>query len=744
MRNIILFLAMMAAGTVYAEQADTAKVAQTMEKHDRNVMLDASATVKPRDIPIGLPAEAGGTMIMEDGMPVSAMPGPILPYSHWVGGSSYGSMDLKGIEETLLRTEVLGFSVDSYTALGTDTLHGTMAAKTNNDGLINFDLNVNGPLGKGWYFTTGAYGYFDPTSVHPKHTTFVNRTRIYKAGVTRRWGQSEASLLYKLTVASEGLSGSNRGPFIYNGDGSVSPLNGFRLGRDSYMPVDVSFDYMDLLTGQITPVSYNDQNKFTVHDLNFRMVNRLSPRWSLDTRLHVTGTKNMLSAGIMEAGIDNIENGRDAQGRAVTTADGKSYSGLMQRRVMLNSKYDVFETMVQSELVRKSQGHTTNIGLSYWFFYEQLLGTDVNIAQTVQDDPQRLLLNGQRQWGYNLIAQFGRGRDHYISLFAIDDWQVTPKLSLYYGLRTDLFCSNYDVAVDNDGQTNNQRHDKFTLNDGTATVTGLNRTKLNLIGVARASYQLVPNLFLKGEYLYSRLQRRMEEYTFDTMPTDLPYVKHFMRGGVNYVTSWINASLMVGYVTCQNISATEIFTKQVKGVSETQGKNINYNIGTLNVTADANATFGNFSMHVMATYQEPRYRDYNVALTFSDASKMTLDYSDKFVTGMSKVMLELDPSYQLGYWRLWLSARYYSRQYASLANNVYFNGHWETFAGVDWQATQRLALALSVTNLLNQSGASGTIRDANTITDINKLVGYKTAGSFIRPFTVSLTASYKF
>ena len=164
---------------------------------------------------------------MEDGMPVATTWTPIYPYVHWAGSSSYANVGLMGIEETALRSGVLGFSVDSHTALGTDQLHGKVNVKTDNDGLILLDGNLNGPLAQGWYFTAGIYANLDPTSVHPKHVTFVNNTQIYKAGLTHRWKQSEASLLYKLTVNRDGLFGCDRAPFIYNGDGSISKLNGF-------------------------------------------------------------------------------------------------------------------------------------------------------------------------------------------------------------------------------------------------------------------------------------------------------------------------------------------------------------------------------------------------------------------------------------------------------------------------------------------------------------------------------------
>ncbi len=742
MRHTLLLLVFVPLMS-WAQENDSTAVAD-VQGDDRNVMLDASASAKPRDIPIGLPGETGGTMIMEDGMPVASTWSPIYPYVHWAGGSSYADVGLMGIEETALRSGVLGFSVNSHTALGSDKLHGTFSAKTNNDGLILVDGNLNGALAKGWYFTAGVYANLDPTSVHPKHVTFVNNTQIYKAGVTHRWGQSEASVLYKLTMNRDGLFGCDRAPFIYNGDGSISQLNGFRLGRDSYMPSDVRFSYMDLETGQLHDTDVNDENRRLIHDLTLMMNNRLNDRWSLDSRVHLTGTKNMKMIGFSETGIDEITNGQDAKGRSITTADGQQYSGLMQQRLLFAQHFDFFETLAKTELVRKWNGRTTNLGLSYWFSYQYAQAANVTIAQSVENNPSRLLVNGNRQWDYNSSANYGRGREHFLSLYAIDDWNVTPRLNLFYGLRAELFHSNYDIAVNEGAQTNNKRHPGFYVNDGTASISTHKRTKMNIIGVARANYQLVSRLFLTGEYLYCNQQRRFDQFRFETLPSEKPYVKQLLRAGISYENSWVHASAMFSYINSRNIGSTQYFTKQVGGVSETQGKNTTYDIGTLGVTADATFMFGDFSMHVLATYQEPRYRNFSVPLTFSDGSTEVLDYNRNYVTGMSRVLLELDPSYRIKNWRLWVSARYYSRQYASLVNNVYFDGHWETFAGVDWTVNKRLKLQLSATNLFFQSGANGSIAAANTITDDSLLKGYYTAGTFIRPFTVSLSATYKF
>ena len=101
-------------------------------------------------------------------------------------------------------------------------------------------------------------------------------------------------------------------------------------------------------------------------------------------------------------------------------------------------------------------------------------------------------------------------------------------------------------------------------------------------------------------------------------------------------------------------------------------------------------------------------------------------------------------AYRAAHIRVWASARYYSRQYVSRTNLAYFAGHWETFAGVDWQIVEPLKLSVNFVNVLLQNGAKGSIDVADTITDASLLNGYVMSGSYIRPFTVDFMLTYKF
>lgn len=138
------------------------------------------------------------------------------------------------------------------------------------------------------------------------------------------------------------------------------------------------------------------------------------------------------------------------------------------------------------------------------------------------------------------------------------------------------------------------------------------------------------------------------------------------------------------------------------------------------------------------------YKDYKNKFTFSDGSVTSIDYTGNTVTGISRFMLEVDPSYTWKGYRVWASARYYSRQYVSRTNLAYFAGHVETFAGASASFGKWGSLNLNLVNVLFQRGAKGSIDIADTIEDAAALQGLVMAGSYIRPFEVELGYTYKF
>lgn len=172
---------------------------------------------------------------------------------------------------------------------------------------------------------------------------------------------------------------------------------------------------------------------------------------------------------------------------------------------------------------------------------------------------------------------------------------------------------------------------------------------------------------------------------------------------------------------------------------------ITYDIQTMGWTTDIVVTpFKGFMFHGLLTIQNPKYKNFVMTPTFSDGTSLTYDFSDKITTGVSKTIVELDPSYSFDKFRIWASIRYQSKQYINKTNSLYFNGRWETFGGIDYKVNDMFSLSANFINILNAKGASGSISSADLIEDASSYKNYLMAGTYIRPFTVEFSTRINF
>ena len=175
---------------------------------------------------------------------------------------------------------------------------------------------------------------------------------------------------------------------------------------------------------------------------------------------------------------------------------------------------------------------------------------------------------------------------------------------------------------------------------------------------------------------------------------------------------------------------------------------LTFDIKTLGWTTDVVAhPFKGFDMHFLLTYQKPTYKKYETSVRFSDGYEGKINATGNIVAEIPQVLVELDPSYMITPdIKLWLSFRYFSKTYANINEAYYFNGHWETFGGLNWRVNKMLDLGCTVVNFLNQTGAKGSIAGAELITkdEAKDIKNQIMTGSYLRPFTVEFTASLKF
>lgn len=219
---------------------------------------------------------------------------------------------------------------------------------------------------------------------------------------------------------------------------------------------------------------------------------------------------------------------------------------------------------------------------------------------------------------------------------------------------------------------------------------------------------------------------------------------HLGRAGIFWNTPWMKLVSQVSLIQQSNYKSRTQFTNP-NNSSDVVTIPITNDVQTMGWTTDVVLTpFKGFTFHGLLTLQSPKYKNFDVTANFSDGTSKSYNFNDKITTGVSKTIIELDPSYQFDKFRVWASFRYQSKQYINKTNSLYFNGRWETFGGVDYNMNKHVGFSVNVVNILNQKGCSGSIGSADLVEDVSAYKNYLMAGSYIRPFTVEFAAHINF
>ena len=714
--------------------------------NNRNVLMNASFASQPRQISLGLPI-SGYAYIYEDGLPVSYYNYQVYPYKSWHSGVSHEAVRTMGPQDMVLKYGVITYSVDSKSQLAGDKFEGKLNYSLNHFGRQMVDANVSAPIGKGWGLSIGTYHNFDPGSNHLDMTSLQESAHFYKAAVSKAWadGRGKAGLIYQYSQFKEIVE--NYGPFIFVGDGSVEAYDGFKLGIDQYCPANRTVKYLDVSTGQMTEQDIDDANTNKVHNVNFV----LDYLWDNGIKLAVHskfkhGLSLRTSPTVM--GVSDV-----TTSSGYTYEDGTPYAGKVQTRRILH--FDGFEDswMTNAELSGKSDNgrHSWRAEVDYWLNHA---GTNTSMylyGHEVKKDPKLLLLHGSEGYSYNSYAEYYNGHEHKFFGLVSDEWSVSRRLWLYAGARAEYL--NVRGYAANDMYPGNVRHVGFSLaNDGVVrNHFSDNHFNYALIGMAR--YALLPGFGLQTEFSTATIHSQLFHYGTFNYPSQESMPTSYFRGGIYWKNKWIDLTSQITYITMKNSEErpnfSHVLTKDVgdmkAGMSESFTTPYYYDMATLGWLTDAVVTpVDGLSVHVMFTIRDPKYKNFKITPTFSDGVTEEYDFTDKTITALSKMELEIEPSYRFGDWRVWLSARYFSKQYINKTNSLYFNGRWETFGGVDYRLNSHVSFAASVVNILNQKGASGKIPSADLITDPSLYTNYVMAGTFIRPLTFEFTTKLSF
>lgn len=708
---------------------DTTKTAS----NDHGVMLNAKDATEPRQVEIGLPMSY--TAVSVDGLPAVYYYWPNTTSNHWRGEQLLARQGLQNIATTAIKFGEIGYGVDSYMERGGEKFKGKLKYQTNTFGAQNFDLNLSGKLAKKTYFTLSTYQNFDPGSMNLKFTNYIDRAQFYTAGLTHLFNDDRGrfSVFYKYNETHPLTALANYAPFTYDGDGKVSELKNFRMGRDSYLPVDGMMQYRDVKTGKLVTDNLYDIIKTRTHEatalLDYDLGNNLS-----------LAVKGKFSHSKGHSG-DQLTMGFYEDADATYADNGDAFHGTIQRRLSQINVFCVKDAMLVAELQKKTASHDWAFGINELYSNIDYARSTTQYYHEVAPNPRKLIYNGVEYANLNGSTEYDKGFENKLAAYVNDTWRVSRNFRMGYGARVELFNLGVDYIGD-------KRFGDFHIganytdaegNKKTVGVSHHTNTGLNYAVSVSPTYNITHNFGLTGEINFLRQYRHLEAYSGTSLPyyNNRPFI--LGRAGIFFNSSFVNLVSAFTYARRTNdYSRLTVMSENPNEDPVMVGASSG--IETMGWTTDAMFTpFKGFTFHAMVTLQSPKYTGYKF-----EAFNKTYDFSGKTVTKQSKLIVELDPNYTYDRFNIWASFRYYGKQYANVGNSVYFNGRWETFAGASYKASKMLTFNVNVVNFLNQRGAQGTIPGSELITDGSQYAGTIMAGNYIRPFTVEFGAKLNF
>ncbi len=713
----------------YAAVEDSTKT----EGNDHGVMLNAKDATEPRQVEIGLPMSY--TAVSVDGVPAVYYYWPNTTSNHWRGEQLLAGQGLQNISTTAIKFGEIGYGVDSYMERGGEKFKGKVKYQTNTYGAQNFDMNLSGKLTKKTYFTLSTYQNFDPGSMDLKFTNYIDRAQFYTAGLTRLFNNDRGrfSVFYKYNVTHPLTTLANYAPFTYDGDGKVSELKGFRMGRDSYLPVDGTMQYRDVKTGELVTNNLYDIIKTRTHEATALLDYDFGNNLTLAVKAKFSHSKGHSG--------DQLTMGFYEDADATYADNGDAFHGTIQRRLSQINAFCVKDAMFIAELQKKTANHNWAFGINELYSNIDYARSTTQYYHEVAPNPRKLVYNGKEYANLNGSSEYDKGFENKLAAYVNDTWRVSRNFRMGYGARLELF--NIGVDYIGDGRFSDfyigANYSDADGNSKTVGTTHHTNTGLNYVVSVSPTYNITSNFGLTGEINFLQQYRHLEAYSGKT----LPYYNHrpfiLGRAGIFYNSSFVNLVSAFTYARRTNdYSRLTVMSDNPNEDPVMVGASSG--IETMGWTTDAMFTpFKGFKFHAMLTLQSPKYTGYKF-----EAFNKTYDFSDKTVTKQSKMIIELDPNYTYDRFNIWASFRYYSKQYANVGNSVYFNGRWETFAGASYKANKMLTFNVNVVNFLNQRGAQGTIPGSELITDGSQYAGTIMAGNYIRPFTVEFGAKLNF
>lgn len=739
---------------------DTVKV--TRGEKNRNEMLNAENSTGPRNVNIGLPF-GGDIIILENDVPVVYYFFPTIPTASWRNGTSLARTGLLSFAEGALTFGKVGYAVQSYDREASSKFKGFASIYGTSFGSSRFDVTVTGPMGKdGWGYMASFYKNNDRLNgVNYMFTEWNDNTTMAKFSIQKKYKKGSVSALYKYVDASIMLQ--NYSPLKYDGNGKTHQLDNFDLGKDSYALRDGMLPYYNPLDGSRNFADMGSDEFLNSQSHNFYLSgnHKFDNGWKLTYSSMFQKTNTPMNVPFP---LSLLVYEPDQQGTTKYNFydTNKQWTGTVQ--AVINNvvpRSDVTTSITRAEITKQINKHDLRFGMTYQFNHRQYTTYGGMFYQTVEANPRLLdvYMNGfiKITNGGLMPASAGGYGNVYddafkkTALYFSDDIKVNRWLDLGVGGRIEH-------------QNKHEVKNPYVNNEIIGTKPLIEKdfnNDWNKVGIASAIVKLTNNFGLTVDGSYNSWVDSYWDYTArdangnpiagpgeakprQTIPNTFETSVSNFSGGVYY--NYGNAFSVVSKVTSiskENIRANNTTVTNPANPAERQNFDpLFYDIKTLGWSTDiVSAPFKNFNIHFLCTLQNPLYKNYALS-----AFGVTYDYSDKVIPELSKVLLEIDPSYSFmdGALRAWVSLRYFGKQTANPTNAFTYDARWENFGGLDYNISRNVGLKLQVINFLDQKGVKGAVQGADQITSDAAYIGRTIVAGSIRPRTVELTLNLKF